>query len=219
MNKLIFLPFLFLCLLTGCRHHTPEEKVITLKDVFQHPPLAISSVTQSYQSLVTASSITDMNESILCVSSKIKDQSTTYFIQPDSGQLETYHFKYEDAGIVDMKFALLIQDGNSGKEVLFYLPGRFPVDSMDLKPDEVIPVLGISRYHSKVEKISSRWTQIVCKCVEKNSGPVIYKDRTIHECDSGGKEINECTLTTEGSLMTCQTQCRNGAIACCWFEF
>jgi hypothetical protein len=160
-----------------------------------------------------------MDEHILCVSSKINEQSNTYFIQPDSIGLKELSFKYQDASVVDMKTALLISDSKTGLKTLFYLPGRFPVDSMDIKPEVIIPVLGISRYYSKVEKISSRWTEIVCKCVDQNSGPVIYQNRTISECDTGGAGINECSLTSEGSLVSCQTQCKAGAIACCWFEF
>jgi len=218
-NRVQNFTLIFLFILCGCRDKIEEKSIITLENVFQNPPLTIASVTKSYQSEISVGALIDMDESILCMSSKINEQSNTYFIQPDKVDLKDLTFKYHEASVVDMKTALLIRDLASGKETLFYLPGRFPIDSMTLKPDAIIPVLGISSYHSKLEKISSRWTEIVCKCVDKSSGPVIFKGRTINECDSGGEDRNECSLTTEGSIMNCQTQCRGGAIACCWFEF
>ncbi len=220
MDKHITCLFL-LChtILVGCKDKVEEKSVLKLESIFHNPPLTVASVTQSYQSDISADALNDMDEPVLCMSTKISEESNTYFIQPDKADLKELSFKYKDASIVDMKTALLVRDNESGKETLFYLPGRFPVDSMSIKPDVIIPVLGISRYHSKLEKITSRWTEIVCKCTDNTSGPVIYKGRTINDCDSGGIDINECSLTTEGSLTACQTQCRAGAIACCWFEF
>ena len=153
------------------------------------------------------------------MSTKINEKSNTYFIQPDKVALEGLSFKYQEASIMDMKTALLISDPASGKTTLLYLPGRFPIDSMAMRPDVMIPVMGISSYHSELENISSRWTEIVCKCTEQPASVPIYRDRTLADCDSGGVGQSECSLTTEGSVMTCLTQCRAGATACCWFEF
>jgi len=215
-----WLSFFFLALaLVGCKQKETQSKGLKLEDIFENPPLTIASIANSYTSDISAGALNDMEEPILCISTKISDQLNTYFIQPDKVILKELTFSYKNASIVDMKTALVIKDMESGKETLIYLPGRFPIDSMTLKPDVFIPVLGISRYQSKVERISSRWTQIVCKCADTTATPILYKDRTINDCDTGGPGTNECSLTTEGALMSCQTECRTGSVACCWFEF
>jgi hypothetical protein len=214
---LIFILMIFT--LNACKDKNNAKTTFTLEDIFLHVPLTLASVSQSYRSDVSAAGLNDMEEPLLCVSTKISEKSNTYFIQPDQVELKDIKFKYHDAFVIDMKTALLFRDNESGKETLIYLKGRFPIDSLTNQPDVIIPVLGITRYHSQLERISSRWTEIVCKCTDKSSGPVIYKDRTIDQCDSGGNGINQCSLTTEGALMSCQTECRAGAVACCWFEF
>lgn len=220
-NKHILPHTILICILcfAGCHNDVNKNKKLKLEDIFQNPPVSITSVTKSYVSKITTGAINDLNESILCMSTTIGEESNTYFIQPDKVELKDLTLKYSDAAIIDMQTALLIQDNESGKNTLFYLPGRFPIDSLESQPDVTIPVLGISKYHSEIEKISSRWTEIVCKCTDIQTDSTVYKERTIHNCYSGGPNQPECSLTTEGSVTTCQTQCKKGAVACCWFEF
>ena len=218
MNRYFLLVCAFL-VFAGCKDKSDDSKVLSVEDIFGDTPVSVLSVAKSYQSNVTAEAINDMDESILCMSTRIKEKSNTYFIQPDKVPLKDLSIRYAEASVVDMKTALLISDVESGKKTLIYLPGRFPIDSMTIKPDVMIPVMGISSYHSEIENITSRWTEIVCKCTDLPAGSRIYKDRTLNDCDSGGTGQQECSLTTDGSVMTCVTQCRAGTIACCWFEF
>ncbi len=210
---------LALSLIGSCKERTTHTKGITLEDIFEHPPITIKSVAKSYTSRVTAEAIHDMDETILCMSTTINDNPNTYFIQPDKVDLKDLSYRYDHAEIVDMKSALLLRDTETGKKTLIYLPGRFPIDSISMKVDVMIPVLGISRYQSELEKISSRWTQIVCKCVDMTASTDVYKDRTVHDCDIGGPGISECTLSLKDAVASCQTDCKAGATACCWFEF
>ncbi len=203
----------------SCKEKSTTAQGVKLEDIFEHPSVSIKSVTKAYSSNLSAESINDMGETILCMSTMINDKANTYFIQPDKVDLKELSYRYDDADIVDMKTALLLHDKSTDKKTLIYLPGRFPIDSMDLKADVTIPVLGISRYQSDLEKITSRWTQIVCKCVDQTTTTDIYKGRTINDCDTGGTGTSECALAVKESVARCQTDCRAGATACCWFEF
>ncbi len=217
--RIVVILFLAFSFLSSCKEKTTHAKGIELEDVFEHPPITIKSVAKSYISKVTAEAINDMDETILCMSTTINDNPTTYFIQPDKVDLKDLSYHYADAEIVDMKTALLLRDTETGKKTLIYLPGRFPIDSMEMKADVMIPVLGISQYQSSLEKITSRWTQIVCKCVDMTVSTDVYKDRTVNDCDTGGVGESECALSIKDSVASCQTVCKAGATACCWFEF
>ena len=159
-----------------------------------------------------------MDESVLCMSAKMNKKSITYFFQPDEVRVQDLSIKAKNATVIDMKTGLLIRDSKSGKTTLFYLPGKFPIDSLKLAPEVIVPVLGITSYQSSIEKITSRWTDIVCRCVDQDALSE-FTQRSVNECVTGGPEANECILSNEGAILTCQTNCRAGAIACCWFEF
>ena len=210
---------ILLCILfiAGCQNDVNRNKKLKLEDIFQNPPVSITSVTKSYVSKVTTGAINDLNEPILCMSTRIEGQSTTYFIQPDKAPLDDIDIKYSDAQVADMGSALLINDQESNKTTLFYLPGKFPIDSLHIRPDAIYPVLGITMYQSEIEKISSRWTDVVCKCVSE-SALYDFKEQKIN-CDTGGNVESSCLLSNEGSVLKCKTNCRQGAMACCWFEF
>lgn len=207
-----------LLLVTACNKKIDAAKVLSVEDIFSRVPASIVPNVSSYQSKITANAIHDLDESVLCMSARINKRSITYFIQPDEVGLQDLSIRSKNASIIDMKTGLLISEAKTGKTTLFYLPGKFPIDSLKLHPEVIVPVLGITSYRSEIEKITSRWTDIVCKCINQD----VLADFTLHsvnECDTGGPDSNECILSNEGAILTCQTNCRKGAIACCWFEF
>jgi len=193
-----------LVLFLGCNSKDEEVSPLRLEDVLKTPSLSISSVAQSYVSDVNAYALKDMDDTVLCISASLNQELTTYFIQPDKTQVESDQFKFKKASIIDMKTALLIKDNETGKTVLIFLPGRFPIDSLALNPDLKIPAMGISRYQSTIEKISSRWTEVICRCVETNLVDTTSTPHKPGHCDTGGISSTGCSYRVKDQFIHVQ---------------